>query len=100
MGVLVLVAPQLAFAADDVKLTYKNGSFTPPTLTIPAGQKVKLVMVNEDASPMEFESHALHREKVVSANSQAVLTVGPLKAGTYAYYNDFNEKAKGAIVAE
>ncbi|MFM9890526.1 MAG: cupredoxin domain-containing protein [Rickettsiales bacterium] len=99
ISLLLATLPQLAFA-DDFRLTYKDGNFTPATLTIPAGEKVKLIVVNQDASPIEFESHELNREKVVSGNGEAVVFVGPLKAGSYPFVNEFNEKAKGTLVAK
>ena len=62
----------------------------PRELTIPAGQKVKIVVRNEDPTPAEFESSDLNREKVVGANSQIMLFVGPLDAGRYGFFDDFH----------
>jgi hypothetical protein len=39
-------------------------------------------------------------EKVVTAKSQGVINVRALKAGRYEFYDDFNEKARGALVVE
>ena len=76
--------------ADDYLLVLKNNQFVPRELTIPAGQKVKIVVRNEDPTPAEFESSDLNREKVVGANSQIMLFVGPLDAGRYGFFDDFH----------
>ena len=85
----------------EVKLVIENHKFQPETVTIPVGQKVKLVIENRDSTPEEFESHTLNREKVIPGKSTATIYVGPLKAGTYPFVGEFNEKtAKGVIVAK
>lgn len=91
-----------ALAADgDYKLVIENHRFSPETLNVPAGQKIKLVIENRDATPEEFESHALNREKVIAGKSTATIFIGPLKAGSYPFVGEFNEKtAKGVIVAK
>lgn len=88
-------------AEEDFTLTIKDHRFTPKELKIPAGRKIKIVVKNEDATPEEFESYALRREKVVSGHSSVTLYVGPLKAGGYKYFGDFHpETAQGILVAE
>ncbi|HSD73202.1 MAG TPA: cupredoxin domain-containing protein, partial [Steroidobacteraceae bacterium] len=59
--------PVVGFAADPVefKLVIKDHRFVPAELKVPAGQKIKLVVDNQDATPEEFESYTLNREKVV-----------------------------------
>ena len=46
---------------------------------------------------MEFESKSLRVEKVVAANSEGVINVRALKPGRYEFYDDFNDKARGAL---
>jgi len=90
-----------ASAAEEYTLTIKDHKFTPETLEIPANQKVKLVIVNQDTSAEEFESYDLHREKIVQGNSKITVFVGPLKPGTYKYFGEFHmDTAKGTIVAK
>ena len=55
---------------------------------------------NADAKAMEFESKSLRVEKVVAANSEGVINVRALKPGRYEFYDDFNEKARGALIVE
>ena len=82
-------------------LVIQDHRFEPAELTIPAGTKVKLVVENRDATPEEFESHELNREKVVAGKSSATIWIGPLKPGRYPFFGEFNEKtAQGVIVAK
>lgn len=82
-------------------LTIKDHSFTPKELKVPAGQKIKLIVENQDASPEEFESYELNREKIIKGNSKGIVFIGPLKPGTYKYFGEFNQAtAKGSIIAE
>lgn len=91
-----------AIAADiEVKLVIENHRFQPETVNVPVGQKIKLLIENRDATPEEFESHPLNREKVIPAKSTATVYIGPLAAGSYPFVGEFNEKtAKGVIVAK
>ena len=43
----------------------KDHRFQPTDIEIPAGQKIALLVKNEDSTPEEFESTELRREKVV-----------------------------------
>ena len=91
-----------AYAADsEVLLVIKNHRFEPAELKVPAGQRVKLVVHNQDSTPEEFESHALNREKVIPAGAKATIYIGPLKAGRYDFFGEYNEAtAKGVVIAE
>jgi plastocyanin len=106
VAVLVaMVAPAAqtpARAADTtVVITIKNHRFQPSDVMVPAGKRIRLVVKNQDDTPEEFESHELHREKVILGNSQGVILIGPLKPGTYPFFGEFHEKtAKGRIIAK
>jgi hypothetical protein len=70
-------------------------------LKVPANTKVKLLVENQDATPEEFESHDLNREKVIQGGSRATIYVGPLQPGRYRFFGEFHEAtAQGAIIAE
>ena len=87
--------------AQDYILTLKDHQFSPKELTIPAGQKIKITVKNLDTTPAEFESSDLNREKVVAANSEITVYVGPVDAGTYAYFDDFHhDTTTGSITAK
>ena len=102
IATLFLAFSVTAFAADiEVKLVIENHRFQPSTVNVPVGQKIKLVIENRDATPEEFDSHALNREKVIPAKSTASIYIGPLAAGSYPFVGEFNEKtANGIIVAK
>jgi len=78
-----------------------NHHFIPAEVEIPAGEKCLLVIENQDPTVEEFESHSLHREKIIAPHAKASVYVGPLKPGRYEFQGEFNETtAKGAVVAK
>ena len=86
-------------ATMEVELRIRDHLFFPATLEIPAGQKVKIRVINEDSTPEEFESFELNREKVVAGNSETVIFIGPLAPGIYPFFGEFFPKtAQGAVV--
>ena len=97
-----LFFPIAAIAADfDALLIIKDHRFQPSELSVPAGKKIRLVVENQDATPEEFESHPLNREKVIAGNSKATIYVGPLEPGRYPFFGEFNEAtALGALIAK
>jgi hypothetical protein len=98
----LLAAAATAFAAEpEFTLAIRGHRFTPADIRIPANQKVRLVVDNQDATPEEFDSHALNREKVIPGGSKAVIFVGPLAPGRYPFMGEFNAAtAQGAVVAQ
>jgi plastocyanin domain-containing protein len=100
LAALVTLAPAAA-RADDYTLTIKDHRFTPAEIKVPANQRVKITVVNEDPTPEEFDSSALKVEKVVPGKSKGVVRIGPLKAGRYPFTGEYHEAtAKGVVVAE
>ena len=99
--VSLLVAGTAPARADDYVLTIKNHQFNPAEIKVPANQRVAITVINEDATPEEFESSALKVEKVVAGKSKAVVRIGPLKPGRYPFIGEYNEAtAKGVIIVE
>jgi plastocyanin len=92
------------FAAEAVfTLTIENHVFTPKEITVPAGQKIKLLVVNKDATPAEFESKPLGREKLIPGKSQATVYIGPVAPGRYNFVEEYHETeagAQGTIIAQ
>lgn len=100
--VLLVLVSGVAAAADMPELTLriKDHKFLPAEMTVPANLKFKLIVVNEDLTPEEFESHELNREKVVTGNSKITVYIGPLKPGRYPYFGDFHQQtAQGVLLA-
>ena len=94
------VSPSQAQQATEVQVTYSKGQFQPSELSAPADKPIALRVKNLDAKAMEFESKSLRVEKVVAANSEGVINVRALKPGRYEFYDDFNEKARGALTVQ
>ena len=86
---------------DEYKIVIKDHRFSPEPLVIPADQKIKLILENQDPTVEQFESYDLNREKVVTGAGKITLFVGPLKSGTYKYFGEFHrDTARGEIIAE
>ncbi|MFT6987625.1 MAG: plastocyanin [Psychromonas sp.] len=97
---LAICSPLMA-ETQTFELSIKNHNFEPSTLTIPLDERVKLVIKNEDATPEEFESHKLNREKIIPGNSEGVVFVGPLYAGEYPFVGEFHEEsAHGKLIVK
>ena len=94
------VSASLAQQATELQVTYSKGQFQPTELRAPADKAITIRVKNLDAKAIEFESKTLRVEKVVAANSEGVINVRALKPGRYEFYDDFNEKARGALVVQ
>jgi plastocyanin len=100
--VIFLSCSVVAQAADvDAKLVIRDHKFDPAELSVPAGTKIRLTIENQDATPEEFESTELNREKVVVGKGTITVFLGPLDAGKYHFFGDFHqETAQGDLVAK
>lgn len=97
----LLVAGTATARADDYILTIKDHRFSPAEIKVPANQRVSITVINEDATPEEFDSSALKVEKVVAGKSRGVVRIGPLNPGRYPFIGEYNEAtAKGTVIAE
>jgi plastocyanin len=93
--------PAVCAETPEFVIVIKNHRFDPEEVVVPAGQKVKLVINNQDTTPEEFESHDLKREKVIAGGSKASVWVGPLKPGTYRFVGEYHEDtAKGRLIVK
>ncbi len=95
--VYVYAAPVFA-EQPAIAIAVREHQFVPAEVSIPAGVKVELIIRNEQAIPVEFESKSLHREKVVAPGAAVSLFVGPLKPGRYEFLDDFHPATRGVIV--
>lgn len=95
----VLAAPVSA-APPVFEIEIRNHLFNPDVITVPAHTKVRLVVYNRDATPEEFESFELNREKVIMGGTRATVFIGPLQPGEYSFFGEFNPNtALGKIIA-
>ena len=103
LGIAVSVATLSTARAQEIEktLVIKNHMFEPAELKVPANQKIKLIVHNQDSGAEEFESKSLKREKVIAAGAKATIVLGPLKPGKYEFFGEFNPAtAKGVVIAE
>ena len=97
----VLAADISAEQRPEFTLTLKNHLFYPQTITIPANKKVKLIIYNQDDTAEEFDSFDLNREKVIFPHQHSVIFIGPLPAGRYDFFGEFNpNSARGVVIVE
>ncbi len=94
---LCVIAPALA-AEPEFVIQIKNHQFIPAELRIPIGQKVRIVVDNQDDTPEEFESYSLNREKHIPAKSRVTLFIGPLSAGRYVFQGEDRSEGGGAAL--
>jgi len=88
--------------ADDAQpqLKFANGHFEPASLNVAAGTPIRLTVLNQDTSPIEFESFELNRERVVQPGQTITVKLPKLDPGQYHFFDDFHhEVAQGTITA-
>lgn len=84
-----------------IELRIRGHLFYPSEVHVPAHTKVKLLIINEDPTPEEFESYELNREKVVMGNRRGIVFIGPLEPGRYPFFGEFNPRtAQGVVIVE
>jgi len=90
-----------ALAADPIEVRIRDHRFHPDVVEVPAGQKARLLVINEDSEPEEFESTDLNREKLIRAGASATIFLPPLEPGEYPFYGEFHaDTAQGTIVVK
>ncbi|WP_341787740.1 cupredoxin domain-containing protein [Rickettsia endosymbiont of Cantharis rufa] len=83
----------------EVKIAIKDHKFVPNIVEVPKSTKIKLIVHNEDDTVEEFESHDLHREKIVMPHESINIILAPLAPGKYEIFGDFHQDtAQGLII--
>ncbi len=102
LAALIAFAPVNASAQDAAfTITIKDHKFDQTELKVPANKRITLTVINDDATPEEFDSKALKVEKVVPGKSKGVVRFGPLAPGKYPFIGEYHEAtAKGTVIAE
>lgn len=97
---IVFLAAGPALAADPLVLTLQNHRFKPDAATVPAGERLRMEIRNQDGTPAEFESGDLRVEKFIAPGGRISVMVGPLKPGTYKFFDDYHpDTAFGTLTA-
>jgi len=99
-AVLLAGSPPARAQYANIEITVKDKQFQPAELKAPANARLVIRVINRDPIAMEFESHEMKVEKVVSANSEGLVRAGPFKPGRYEFFDDFNQSNKGVLVVE
>jgi plastocyanin len=81
-----------------ITIAIKDRQFDPAEVHAPAGKPIALSIKNLDSIAAEFESEALHVEKVVPPGREAVVRVRPLEPGRYNFFDDFHRATQGVLV--
>ena len=85
---------------DVFTLTLTDHQFVPTELQVPANERFSIEVENRDPTPAEFESNELHIEKIVIGGGKITVSAGPLKPGTYVFFDDYRpDTTKGTIIA-
>jgi len=100
LATLPILFPAMTIA-DEYTVVIKNHMFIPDRIEMTAGQKHRLIVLNQDATPEEFESYELNREKIVGGHARIVVFLPPLEAGEYPFFGEFNpDTAQGRIIVK
>jgi plastocyanin len=83
-----------------VVLTLRDHRFSPASLTVPAGQKVTIELINQDPAVEEFDSTDLGVERDVTPHGRTRFAIGPLKPGSYSFMGELHaDTAQGVVTA-
>ncbi len=91
------VASAGSAAAAPIQLTLKGRRFIPAEIVGPAGQRFVMQVHNLDPAPAEFESYDAKVEKIIVPAGSIVVNVGPLKPGSYKFFDDYNPSNTGVL---
>ncbi|QTL37651.1 cupredoxin domain-containing protein [Pseudoalteromonas viridis] len=98
LALCLACAPAIALETRSIVL--KNHLFSPQSIVVPARQKIRLVIENQDPAAEEFDSFDLNREKVLFPGRKSVIYIGPLEPGEYSFFGEFSPNtARGVVIA-
>jgi hypothetical protein len=102
LGLAIAIAGCHAASAQDttLQITVQNHQFSPSELRAPANKPLTIIIKNNDATPMEFESVSLRVEKVIVGKGQGSVHVRALSPGRYEFFDDFNQSTRGALIVQ
>lgn len=97
---MLLLGATGAGATQTVQLTLKDHRFTPAAVQVPAGERFRIELTNQDDTTDELESTDMKFEKIVVPGGKIGVFAGPLHPGTYKFYDEYHqETAIGQITA-
>ena len=100
LGLLLTMPMAQAEDAVTVNISIKDHRFQPAELHAPAGKPIVIILKNLDPVPVEFESHMLRVEKVVTGGGTITMRIRPLEPGRYRFFDDFRPETQGYLVVK
>lgn len=73
----------------EIVTVIKNHRFEPNIIRVESGKKIRFTIHNEDSTVEEFESHDLHREKIIMPNDSINIILAPLAPGKCDFLETF-----------
>jgi hypothetical protein len=95
---LASVSPLSCADLPTFTIEIRDHLFNPSQIIVPSKTKVKLLVINHDDTPEEFESYELNREKVIMGGGKAVIFIGPLEKGDYPFFGEFFPKTAQGLI--
>lgn len=80
------------------RIEFSDGKISPLRLEVPARTRFRLELNNAGASPAEFESTELRKEKVIAPGAQTVMVIRTLDPGEYQFFDDFHPGSPPAVL--
>ncbi len=99
---LMLASTATAQEPPRFAVSLNNGVVSPSLITVPANTLIVLTISNDGNSTAEFESKALHIERVLAAGMSVAIRLRNLAPGEYEFVDEFTEDlatAHGTIIA-
>lgn len=97
IGLMALAS--LPALAQDYSITFKDGSHDPARLEVAAAETITIVLRNEGAIPVEFESPGLRKETLLAAGAETSIVLHGVAPGDYAFFDDFHPDAGKGVIA-
>lgn len=96
-----LVVPAFAEDGGPIAVTLKDHKFTPSEIHVQANAPAEIALTNADATAEEFDSSALHVEKVVAGGEKGIVRLRPLAPGRYPFMGEYHsDTAQGVVIAK
>jgi hypothetical protein len=96
-----LVLPASADDSAPIPVTLKDHKFAPAEIHVKANAPSQILLTNADSTAEEFDSSALHVEKVVAGGDKGIVRLRPLAPGRYPFMGEYHsDTAQGVVIAE
>jgi hypothetical protein len=97
----ILAMPAQADDAAAIAVMLKDHKFSPAEIHVKANTASAISLTNADSTVEEFDSSALHVEKVVAGGATGIVRLRPLAPGRYPFMGEYHsDTAQGVVIAE